>query len=276
MLKKVKLLNDYLLTSIPLLGRNKTCRVRQALNLHKLAVAPIYLVIIYWNNQTLQTIPTNLRLVFLLHTIYGMLWVIKDIHFPDYSWQSEATLGSVVNMFFVLSAIYYSPVYCQYIECPDIGNALFKNNEVLCQIAGIFFYVFGIFFHFVADAQKFFILKYRQPRSLITNGLFKYTRNPNYFGEVLIYVGYAFLSGIPFTIVLFMIVWVSVFLPNIACKDERLSRHKGFDDYIKKTGLLIPSFSNMVVDLKYVFMDLPNEDGDESKQIKIIKKKKRL
>ena len=132
MLKKVKSVNDYLLTSIPLVGRNKTWRVRQPLNLHKLAVAPMYLVIIYLNNQTLKTVPTNLRLVILLHTIYGMLWVIKDIHFPDYSWQSEATLGSAVNMFFVLSALYYSPVYCHYIECPDIGNALLKNNEALC------------------------------------------------------------------------------------------------------------------------------------------------
>lgn len=268
MLNTVKSLNDYLLTSIPFLGRNKAYRVRQALNFHKLAVAPVYLVIIYLNNQTLQTIPTNLLLVFLLHAIYGMLWVMKDVHFPDYSWQSKATLASVVNMFFVLSALYYSPVYCYFVECPDIGNALFKNNEFLCRVLGISAYVFGIFFHFVADAQKFFTLKYRQPRSLITNGLFKYTRNPNYFGEVLIYIGFALLSGIPFTIFLFMIVWFSVFLPNIAHKDERLSRHNGFDDYKKKTGLLIPSFSNMVVDLKYIFMDVPNEDGDNIKQMK--------
>merc|ERR1711991_33291 len=138
---------------------------------------------------------------------------------------------------------------------------------------GIILYTFGIFFHFVADAQKFFILKYRQPRSLITNGLFKYTRNPNYFGEVLIYLGFAFLSGIPFTLFLFMIVWITVFLPNIVHKDDRLSRHKGFDEYKKRTGLLIPSFWNIVVDLKYIYLDVPNEDNDNIKLMNIKKSK---
>ena len=68
----------------------------------------------------------------------------------------------------------------------------YNNYGNLIQSLGIVFYVLGMFFHFVADAQKFFTLKYRKPRKLITEGLFRYTRNPNYLGEVMIYVGYAF------------------------------------------------------------------------------------
>ena len=165
-------MNDYLLTSLPILGRGKRYRVRQALNFHKLAVAPVYLFILHWNNDSFQTVPINLRLVILFHTIYGMLWVTKDTHFPDHSWQAEATLASVVNMFFVLSALYYSPIYCQYIECPSVGSDLVRVNEILFQTLGIAAYVFGIFFHFVSDAQKFYTLKYRRPRSLIKSGLF--------------------------------------------------------------------------------------------------------
>ena len=57
----------------------------------------------------------------------------------------------------------------------------------------------------------------------------------------MIYVGYAFLSGYMFTIILFMVVWMQVFLPNMLHKDHRLSRHIGFEEYKQSTGLLLPS-----------------------------------
>ena len=265
MMNQIKSFNDYLLTSIPILGREKKYRVRNALNFHKILVFPAYLTILYLNNESLFSIPTNLRLVILFHTIYGILWVIKDINFPDYSWQAHATLGSVFNMFVVLSILYYSPIYCNFpsTRCPGGNVVNSENEEILFQSLGVISYVFGIFCHFVSDAQKFFTLKYRKPRSLITNGLFKYTRNPNYFGEVLIYVGYAFLSGIPFTIFLFMIVWILIFIPNMLHKDKRLSRHKGFAEYKSKTGLLIPNFVSILNDIKYIYVDIPDDDGDD-------------
>jgi Protein of unknown function (DUF1295) len=44
----------------------------------------------------------------------------------------------------------------------------------------------------VSDAQKFYIL--RERKGLIEDGLFTRTRNPNYLGEILIYVSFAIMS----------------------------------------------------------------------------------
>ena len=271
MIQSIKQLNDYLLTSIPLLGRDKKYRVRNALNAHKLMVGPAYFLILYWKDQTFFTIPSNLRILILFHVFYGILWVVKDIAYPDLSWKSPATLASVLNMFFTLSCLYYSPLYCPILLadiCP-MGNLYtqYKSYADLIQSLGIIFYVLGIFLHFVADAQKFFTLKYSKPRALITEGLFRYTRNPNYLGEVMIYVGYALLSGYMFTILLFMVVWMQVFLPNMLHKDHRLSRHSEFEEYKQRTGLLLPSMVHILKDLKYLFADLPEEDEDKPSAI---------
>jgi steroid 5-alpha reductase family enzyme len=50
-------------------------------------------------------------------------------------------------------------------------------------------YAFGIFLHYVSDAQKYYTLKLQ--KGLIEEGLFARTRNPNYPGEILIYTAYA-------------------------------------------------------------------------------------
>eukprot|EP00944_MAST-04C_sp_MAST-4C-sp1_P009663 g9663.t1 len=279
MIENVKQLNDYLLTSIPILGRDKKYRVRNALNAHKLMVGPAYFMMLYWKDQTFFTISSNLQLLIVFHVIYGVLWVVKDIAYPDVSWKSPATLASVLNMFFTLSCLYYSPLYCP-VLFPDIcpmGDlySQYNNYGNLIQSLGIVLYVLGMFFHFVADAQKFFTLKYRKPRTLITEGLFRYTRNPNYLGEVMIYVGYAFLSGYTFTIILFMVVWMQVFLPNMLHKDHRLSRHVGFEEYKQRTGLLLPSMMHVFRDLKYAFCDLPENEEDKPGAITFGKDKRK-
>ena len=56
----------------------------------------------------------------------------------------------------------------------------------------LFLYTIGNFFHYVSDAQKFFTL--RERKGLIEDGLFTRTRNPNYLGEILIYLSYASMS----------------------------------------------------------------------------------
>ena len=78
---------------------------------------------------------------------------------------------------------------------------------------------------------------------MITSGLFKYTRNPNYLGEVLIYVCFCILSGHWLPWVCCSSIWVWMFIPNMLNKDKRMSRHQGWKAYTDQSWLLVPKVS---------------------------------
>jgi len=65
----------------------------------------------------------------------------------------------------------------------------------LCTIL----YILGVVLMLASDAQKYFTLKYinyhRDPKApakpfLINDGFCRYTRNPNYLGEMMLYFGF--------------------------------------------------------------------------------------
>lgn len=98
--------------------------------------------------------------------------------------------------------------------------------------------IIGVFLHYSSDAQKYYTIKYRQ--GLITEGFFARTRNPNYLGEILIYLGFAMLTQhwLPFLILGGFAA--GVFIPNMRKKDKSLSRYSEFEQYQASSGLLLP------------------------------------
>jgi steroid 5-alpha reductase family enzyme len=100
-------------------------------------------------------------------------------------------------------------------------------------------YTFGIFFHYVADMQKHIQLKYN-PDHLIDDGLMTRTRNINYFGELLIYLGFGLLALHWLSLAVIALYLVVVWFPNMYKKDKSLSRYPGFAEYKRKSKLFIP------------------------------------
>ena len=99
-------------------------------------------------------------------------------------------------------------------------------------------YILSVFFHFISDAQKFYILPAKP--SLITDGLYSRLRNPNYLGEIMIYCAYALPSAhwLPFLIVA---LWSAFFfIPGARAKDKSLSRYPDYAAYRARSWALIP------------------------------------
>lgn len=118
---------------------------------------------------------------------------------------------------------------------------------------GFFIYIWGIFFHFCSDCQKYFQLKYQKPRQLITEGMMAYSRNMNYFGECLIYAGYCFMSGYLVPFIPVVAVWFTLFRTNMKVKDASMSRYKDWDNYCSQTGFIIPNLITMLKDVPRMF-----------------------
>ena len=172
-----------------------------------------------------------------MHGGYGLIWLMKDLAFPDPSWQRRATIGSGLIVFFGVLAWYWSfgwllisgtarPTY------PLPEPAWFCLCVSLCLV--------GSAIMAAADAQKYFTLRLR--RGLITDGMFRLVRHPNYLGEMMIYGSFALMvwHWLPFAVL--ACIWSGVFAVNIARKEARMSRHPGWAEYKRRTWLLLPPF----------------------------------
>lgn len=170
-----------------------------------------------------------------LHGSYGFVWLLKDLTFPDSSWDVKITIGGGLMAFLsVLGPYWVAPfLLISGVLGPDYVYA----SDIMLMVY-IFIHTLGAVIMMSSDAQKYYTLKYK--RGLITEGMFKYIRHPNYLGEIMIYGSYALIVGhwIPWVILAW--VWLGFFLPNILMKESSLSRYPEWSEYKKKSKLLIP------------------------------------
>ncbi|MCB1583431.1 MAG: DUF1295 domain-containing protein [Marinicella sp.] len=89
-----------------------------------------------------------------------------------------------------------------------------------------------------ADAQKFYTLKFRQ--GLITDGIHRTIRHPNYLGEIMIYSSFGLMAWHWGAVAILLAVWLLVFLPNMVAKERSLSRYSEWSAYKKRSGWLLP------------------------------------
>lgn len=203
-------------------------RVKMAwvINLHKIITLFIVLgMMLYFDNFS-----TAAWIYMAIHGIYGYCWLMKDLAFRDHRWETRVSLFGAINLYWLLIGWYWLIPY------------LFFSTQANPSNFDLFFAValhtLGVVLTVGADCQRHFTLKYR--KGLMTGGLFKYTRNPNYLGEVMIYSSFAWLAGhwLAWCVVIYAVV--STFLPNMLQKDASISRHPGWDEYEAQSGLIIP------------------------------------
>lgn len=77
---------------------------------------------------------------------------------------------------------------------------------------------------------------------LCTQGLFRYTRHPNYLGDLLSFSGLCLIAGCWLTAVVPLLMLAGFVFVNIPLLDSHLHEHYGseFDNYARRTRKLIP------------------------------------
>ena len=254
--KTLSSFNDYVMTSIP--PGPKFLQIRTAINLHKGLIFLFYYIIAkYYNLDWADN--DRAILLYIIHSAYGIFWIWKDVHFPDTNWQKPATFGSFLLVFLALAPLYLTPmVFLASSQNPE--TTILPELEIFKARGWIFvsitFYIFGIFLHFTSDCQKYFQLKYQKPRSLITDGMFSYSRSPNYLGEVLIYSSFAMMSGHLMPLLSISLAWLGLFVPNIMTKDASISRYPEYASYKSKSNVIFIWMPSLIRDLGKAFLPI--------------------
>ena len=120
------------------------------------------------------------------------------------------------------------------------------------SVAGVAIWVIGLLVEAVADAQKAaFRAKDENRGRFVASGLWRYSRHPNYFGEMLVWWGlfvYAVpvLHGPAFAVVIgpvfitFLLLFVSGIPPLERSADEKYGGDPAYRDYKTRTSILVP------------------------------------
>lgn len=200
-------------------------KIATFINAHKILVGPTVLAMM-WAHQNWST---EAFLYLSLHGTYTVLWLVKHAIYPDKSFEERLPIGIGIAFVFIPLQAYLIAPYLL------ISRHVTHPPYIIAAVVSL--YVFGVFLHYVSDAQKHYTLRDR--RMLITDGLFRRTRNPNYLGELFIYLSYAILSKhwLPFVV---LGAWVTSFFVRMRRKDKSLARYPEFARYRQTSGLLLP------------------------------------
>lgn len=158
-----------------------------------------------------------------------MIWLMKDFTFPDRSWQIKAKFMSLI-IYLCGNVVFWSLPY-QQISKTDKDM---QTPSVTRMSLSIVAYVIGVCVMMISDAQKYYQLKYcPKVNELISDGMYKYTRSPNYLGETLLYMGFALIiNRLP--VYYLVIGFQGYFMFNLLtlAKDRRsLQKKKGWAAY---------------------------------------------
>jgi len=128
-----------------------------------------------------------------------------------------------------------------------INFSLFDVNQGIV-IVGILVWVFGFTFEIVADNQLTNFLKInKKSGKVLDTGLWRFTRHPNYFGEVTLWWGVFLIASQspsswwtvlgPVTITTLIL-----FVSGIPMLEKRYRHDKNYQAYKAKTSIFVPWF----------------------------------
>ena len=113
---------------------------------------------------------------------------------------------------------------------------------------GMLVWLIGFFFESIGDFQlSMFLANPKNKGKIMTSGLWRYTRHPNYFGEVTQWYGLFFIVvGVPFwyyaalspLVISWLILWVS----GIPMTEKPFLSNPEFRKYKKVTSAFFPWF----------------------------------
>jgi protein-S-isoprenylcysteine O-methyltransferase Ste14 len=166
-----------------------------------------------------------------LHGTYGILWILKSRYFGDKLWERDIPLWYGLVTWFGLSLYWIGP----WLIVTGRSHAAPPWFYAIC----ISMFSFGVFFHFASDMQKHVMMTHKRG-TLVTEGLWSRLRNPNYFGELLIYLGFSLvpLHWAPLAGLASMVA--TVWVPNMIRKDKSLSRYPEFARYKAQSKYILP------------------------------------
>ena len=208
-------------------------------------------VVVVWLLEYIFPSRNGLLLKYLV-TIWGLrlaYYLLKrylkkgeDWRYAD--WKKEWGKNYVIRSYFQVYML--QGFFMIIIALPFIGIAENPPSFSIIQLFAVLIFGIGFIFEAVADAQ---LAKFKKnPKNkgkIMKQGLWKYSRHPNYFGEMLLWWG-IFFYVLPYTT-----VWISIWSPititflltkvsGVPFLEKKYKENPAYRKYVNETSTFIP------------------------------------
>jgi steroid 5-alpha reductase family enzyme len=206
---------------------------------------------------SLAIITANLNLHTIIISIMILIWGIRlsfyiyrrnkgkpeDFRYAAWrtQWGKKAAWIAFYKVFMLQGAIMWIvsiPIIITYTSTTD--------NSGISESIGIAIYLTGFIIEAISDYQLAHFKKNKENKGMIiTTGLWKYSRHPNYFGEALLWWGIGIfaisdLSNIMALISPILITLMLRFVSGVPMLEEKYKGRQDFAEYAAKTAVFIP------------------------------------
>ncbi len=204
----------------------------------------MYILMLYYQNFS-----RGAWLYLSLHGTYGIIWILKDIIFPDKTFQVKVSIIGCSCVSIVL-LLYW---VIGFLMMNGYGD---QNPSSRKMFSCFFIFTIGLFLMVCTDLQKFITLKYK--KGLITEYFLAINRNTNYFGEVLIYLSFAMCTNRIVCYLILIAIWLSIFVNRIILKEYSLRKKDGYQKYKTQSYIFLfkffdNHFYNLLIYLGIIF-----------------------
>jgi steroid 5-alpha reductase family enzyme len=154
--------------------------------------------------------------------------------------------GKLVYVRSFLQVFLLQTILLLIISLPVLWTTRFSVDALAPVIIGTIVWLIGFLFEFVGDRQlRMFIQEPSNKGRIMDQGLWKYSRHPNYFGEMTQWWGLWIIAlSAPFGWVTvvgpLLITFLLVKVSGVPLLEKRYEGNQAYDAYKKRTSMIIP------------------------------------
>ncbi len=219
------------------------------------SVAPIP-IFIYWliNSGSISNLATRQIIVLVIVVFWGIRLTLnwargwQGLNHEDWRYTKFRNEKPKIFWFINLTGLQLMPTILVFLGCLSLYPVTLSTDPTMgvLEALGISITVIGILMETISDEQLKKFKKTKEKGELMTKGLWRISRHPNYFGQIIFWWGLYFfalsINGEYWCMIVGPIAMTILFIViSIPMMEKRLvEKYPEFLEYKKRVSMLIP------------------------------------